>query len=419
MANRYDAIVIGLGGMGAASAFHLARRGQRVLGLEQYELAARAWLVPRADPDHPARLPRASRPTSRCCGAATSCGTSSRRSPASSCSSRPGSSRAGPEDGPTFRGALRPRELHDLSHEVLEADELRRRHPAYVGFEPDDARGVPARGWIPAGRAHDRQAHVNGALALGADLHFREPVLAWEATAEGGVRVTTERGEYEADRLVIYCRSVDAAAGPAPRVAGGARAPGTRVAAADPAGAVRARPLPGLPDRCREGSYYGFPVHDVPGFKFGALPPLREPIDPDDPDRTARPDDEASCGPSPPYFPEGAGPTMMLKACIFTNSPDEHFIIDRLPDAPQVSVAAACSGHGYKFCSVVGEIMADLATTDETDHDIGLFRLDRFDDADEAVATPPATWRPHTVQSRRLSLPQIPIERPRSTTGCA
>ena len=60
-----------------------------------------------------------------------------------------------------------------------------------------------------------------------------------------------------------------------------------------------------------------------------------------------------------------------MKACIFTNSPDEHFILDRLPDAPQVSVAVACSGHGYKFCSVVGEIMADLATDGATRHDIG------------------------------------------------
>ena len=68
----------------------------------------------------------------------------------------------------------------------------------------------------------------------------------------------------------------------------------------------------------------------------------------------------------------------MLKACIFTNSPDEHFLIDLLPDAPQVSIAAGFSGHGYKFCSLVGEVMADLATDGTTRHDIGLFSLDRF-----------------------------------------
>jgi sarcosine oxidase len=102
-------------------------------------------------------------------------------------------------------------------------------------------------------------------------------------------------------------------------------------------------------------------------------------MDPDDSDRSAGPRDEAALRAfAERYFPDGAGPTEMLKACIFTNSPDEHFIIDRLPGAAQVSVAAGFSGHGYKFCSVVGEIMADLAMHGATSHDIGLFRLDRF-----------------------------------------
>ena len=128
-----------------------------------------------------------------------------------------------------------------------------------------------------------------------------------------------------------------------------------------------------------EGSFYGFPVHDVPGFKFGKFHHLREPIDPDDPDRSARAEDERVLrGFAERYFPEGAGPTLMLKACMFVNSPDEHFIIDTLPGAPAVSIAAGFSGHGYKFCSVVGEIMADLAMHGSTRHDIGLFRLNRF-----------------------------------------
>ncbi|MGI8999678.1 MAG: FAD-dependent oxidoreductase, partial [Candidatus Limnocylindria bacterium] len=119
---------------------------------------------------------------------------------------------------------------------------------------------------------------------------------------------------------------------------------------------------------------------DVPGFKFGRYHHMREPIDPDNPDRTSRPDDEALLRAfATRYFPDGAGPTVLLKACIFTNSPDEHFIIDRLPESPQVSVAVGFSGRGYKFCSVVGEIMADLATHAQTSHDIGLFKLDRFD----------------------------------------
>jgi sarcosine oxidase len=68
----------------------------------------------------------------------------------------------------------------------------------------------------------------------------------------------------------------------------------------------------------------------------------------------------------------------MLKTCIFTNTPDENFILDIHPGLPQVSIAAGFSGHGFKFCSVVGEIMADLATQGDTGHDLGLFKAGRF-----------------------------------------
>jgi sarcosine oxidase len=78
------------------------------------------------------------------------------------------------------------------------------------------------------------------------------------------------------------------------------------------------------------------------------------------------------------YFPDAAGPTLSLKACLFTNSPDEHFIIDAMPDIEQVVVAAGFSGHGFKFSSVVGEILADLAQSGSTRHDVGFLGLDRF-----------------------------------------
>jgi sarcosine oxidase len=128
-----------------------------------------------------------------------------------------------------------------------------------------------------------------------------------------------------------------------------------------------------------EGSFYGFPSHDGHGFKFGWYHHFREPMDPDASDRSSRPDDEVALRAfAERYFPDAAGPTEMLKACIFTNTPDEHFVIDRLAEMPQVTVVSACSGHGYKFCSVIGEIAADLATTGETRHAIDLFQLSRF-----------------------------------------
>ena len=78
------------------------------------------------------------------------------------------------------------------------------------------------------------------------------------------------------------------------------------------------------------------------------------------------------------YFPEAAGPTVALKVCLFENSPDEHFILDRHPESERVVVGAGFSGHGFKFSSVVGEILADLVLDGTTPHDIGFLRLARF-----------------------------------------
>ena len=127
-----------------------------------------------------------------------------------------------------------------------------------------------------------------------------------------------------------------------------------------------------------EGRFYGFPSYGIPGFKLGMFNHFREQVDPDTMDREPNARDEAALRQfTERYFPEAAGPT--LKTCMFTNTPDEHFIIDTLAEHPQVSVAAGFSGHGFKFSSVVGEIMADLAEHGSTEHDIGLFRLGRFD----------------------------------------
>jgi sarcosine oxidase len=78
------------------------------------------------------------------------------------------------------------------------------------------------------------------------------------------------------------------------------------------------------------------------------------------------------------YFPAANGALSASAACLFTNTPDEHFIIDRAPEAPEVLLVSPCSGHGFKFASVIGEIVADLVETGATSHDIDLFRLDRF-----------------------------------------
>jgi sarcosine oxidase len=116
-------------------------------------------------------------------------------------------------------------------------------------------------------------------------------------------------------------------------------------------------------------------------MKFGRYHHLEEYVDPDLIDRTPNDDDEALLRTfGERYFPDGSGQTLSMKACMFTNTSDEHWVLDTLPNAPQVSVAAGFSGHGFKMASVIGEIMADLTRTGETRHDIALHRLARLSD---------------------------------------
>jgi len=376
--NGYNVIVIGLGGMGAATAYHLADRGRRVLGLEQFEpLHERGSshgltrIIRLAYHEDPAYVPLLRRAYELWHDLEADAG--------AHLLVTTGSLEGGPEDGTTFRGAIEAARLHDIPHEVLDANELRRRYPAYEGFDASTHVVFQADGGFLLAEP-TMQAHHDGARRRGAELRFGEAVRTWEP-APDGVRVTTDAGVYGADRLVIcsgawtggLVPSLDRLAVPERQVL---------------AWLTPTRPELFEVDRfpvflidVEEGSFYGFPLHDGHGFKFGKYHHLFEPIDPDDPDRSVRPGDETVLRAfAERYFPAAAGPTEMLRACMFTNSPDEHFILDRLPDAPQVAVFAGESGHGYKFCSVIGEILADLAIDGATRHDIGLFRLDRFGD---------------------------------------
>ena len=372
----YDVIVIGLGGMGSAAAYHLASRGRRVLGLEQFEpLHERGSshgltrIIRLAYHEDPAYVPLLRRAYELWHDLETDAG--------EQLLITTGSLEGGPEDGPTFRGALEAARLHDLPHEVLDASELRRRYPAYAGFDPSTRIVFQADGGFLLAEPTMR-AHHEGARGRGAELRFGEAVQRWEPVGDG-VRVETEARTYEADRLVVCAGawaqtlvpSLDRLAVPERQVLAWLRP--IRPALFD------VDQFPVFLIDVDEGSFYGFPLHDGHGFKLGKYHHLLEPIDPDDPDRSVRPQDEALLRAfAERYFPDGAGPVEMLKACMFTNSPDEHFVLDRLPDAPQVAVFAGESGHGYKFCSVVGEILADLTIDGATRHDIGLFRIGRF-----------------------------------------
>jgi sarcosine oxidase len=124
--------------------------------------------------------------------------------------------------------------------------------------------------------------------------------------------------------------------------------------------------------------YYGFPIHAIPAFKIGQYHHRREQGDPEELSREVESADEQLLRQGiARFFPKANGATIAAKTCMFTNSPDEHFILDKHPETPRVAIAAGFSGHGFKFCSVVGEIMADLVTHGGTRHNIAPFGLNR------------------------------------------
>jgi sarcosine oxidase len=367
--------VIGLGGMGSATLFHLARRGLRVLGLERFDLLHEygsshglTRIIRLAYWEHPTyvALLRRSYELWR----------ELERLADERLLYITGSVDAGPPGSSIFEGAVKSSELHGLRHEVMNGAELHRRYRGYrlpaemqCLYQPDGGFLLPERCNV---------AHVAQAQLRGAEVRCREPVLDWDV-ANGRVTVRTADDRYEAGRLVICAGAW--AAKLIPELDGLAVAERQVLAWLQPT-----RPdyfeldtFPVFNLEVEEGRYYGFPSFLVPGFKFGKYHHRGGTVDPDRVNREPEPEDEELLRSfARRYFPDGAGPTLMLKTCLFTNSPDRHFILDLHPDHPEVAIAAGFSGHGYKFCSVVGEVMADLAEKGQSRHDIEFFRLGRF-----------------------------------------
>ena len=369
--------------MGSAALLHLARRGKRVLGLEQFDIPHEMGsshgvtrVIRLAYFEHPSYVHLLRRAYELWRELEDRAGEQLLHIT--------GSIDAGPPDGLNFVGSKRSCQEHHLPHEVLTSDELSRRFPGYrlpretmAVFQPDGGFLLPERCIV---------AHVTQAQAHGAEIHAREPVVQWQPISDG-VRVVTNRGAYEARRLIISAGAwvgqllepLKPLAVPERQVLGWFQP--LRSELFDPLH------MPVFNLTVPEGRYYGTPVFGIPGFKVGCYHHHGEQVDPASMDRDCHQRDEATLRSFvQKYFPDAAGPTMSLKACMFTNTPDEHFIVDVHPLYPQVLIASPCSGHGFKFSSVVGEIMADLTEHGQTGLPIDMFKLSRFKIADGAAA---------------------------------
>ena len=337
---RFDVIIVGLGAMGSAAAAHVAARGTRVLGLEQFDVVhehgsmhGETRIIRLAYHEHPGYVPLLLRAYELW------------RELDESLLHLVGSLDVGPADGPLISGAIASLREHGLPYELVAPSGVRV-PPGHLALLQRDG------GYVEAERAV--RAHVDAALAAGAELHTGERVLDWSAGADG-VEVLTDRGTHTAEKLVLC-------PGPWPELL---KLPAGLLAVEEQLVAWFEHPGSDRPVFIVEeddgANFYGIQAGDR--LKVGRM----------------HGDDEAQLADFAGRRLEGVGRLLRTQTCKFTNTPDLQFVLDLHPDAGNVAFASACSGHGFKFAPVVGEILAGLALDGATPHPIDFLRLRRFD----------------------------------------
>lgn len=377
---RYDTIIIGLGAMGSSTAWHLAARGKRVLGLEQFAPGhehgsshGESRIIRLAYFEHPSYVPLLRAAYRHWMALEAQSG--------ETILTRTGILEWGIPGSRIVAGSLEASRLHDIPHEILDAKAIRTRFPAFAPGH--DWHGVfqPDGGFLRPEKAI--AAMLAAARKAGAELYHQCPVLGIEASGQS-LRVRLADETLEAGSVVVS------------------------------AGAWMHRLLPELKDHLslvrrvlgwfephdpklitperfpvflmetEDDAPYGFPDFAGSGFKCASHwsgGPIAEPEDIGGP---MTPGEEAHLSDIlKRYIPAAAGPLIASKPCIYTKTPDEDFLIDTHPQDGRIVIASPCSGHGFKFASAIGEILADLAIQGETTHDISRFALARFKRAAE------------------------------------
>jgi sarcosine oxidase len=375
MPSSFDVIVLGVGGMGSAACFDLARRGRRVLGLEQFALAhdrgsshGHTRIIRTAYAEGPQYVPLARRSFSRWYELEQLTG----RHLLTECACL----NAGPPGSEHVAGVRKSVREHALEAEELSGEEINRRFPAF--HFPAEYTGVVERA---AGFLYVEdcvRAHCDAAAARGAEIRAEEPVREWRAVGDG-VEVTTDRGTYRAAKLVVtagaWATKLLADIGVPLRVM---RQTLHWFGGGDFEGCVRRDQFPVFIADVPGGPFYGLPAIDRFGLKVARHYNAPELATPDAVDWSTGPHDIVPVRAFLDTYIPGVGPLTKSQVCMYTVTPDHNFIIDRHPRFPQVSVACGFSGHGFKFASVVGEILADLAERGATPHDISPFSSKRF-----------------------------------------
>jgi sarcosine oxidase len=373
-------LVVGLGAMGSSTALHLAQHGHSVLGFDQFtpphshgSSHGQTRIIRKSYWEDPRYVPLLLRAYELWRRLEVDTGQALLHTT--------GGLMIGRAGGHLVAGSTASAEEFGLPHEVLSAAQIRRLYPA---FRIDDD-------WVAlwerdAGYLHPEacvEQQLQQAALAGAELHFDEPVMEWKPLPGGGVLIRTARETYTADHLVIT-------AGPwAPQILRELNLPlsVTRqvVYRFQPIGSIDLFRRARMPIYIREMErgeplLYGFPLTgpDSEGVKVG-LHGSDNFCSPDTVDRTISSADERIIRQRlAEALPLLDGRLLHAETCLYTMTPDEHFVIDTHPDFPQVVLAAGFSGHGFKFASVLGEVLAELATKSKPAYDLDLFSWRRF-----------------------------------------
>jgi sarcosine oxidase len=381
MTTRYDVIVAGLGAMGSATVAQLALRGKHVLGLERW-LPGHPYGSSHGDSriiremyfEHPMYVPMVQRAHELWRELEQRVG-------------RPlmkinGGLMIGPRDGALVSGTLRSAKEHGLPYEILDADDVSKRFIPFTLREGDVAVHDPRAGYLDPEAC--KAAYLRVAAKSGADLRFEEPIVSWRAL-DGGVEVRTSAGTHVADRLVLsvgpwtpdVCQELDLPL-----------AVERQAVFWFDAGAESRRYDPSLfPIWAHEyvpGEIcYGFPL--LPrGVKASVMHSGEIVSHADDVRRETTEDDLAALRQALGSVLPGLSrsPVIESDVCLFTNTSDHDFVIDFVPGFPQVLISSACSGHGFKFASAIGELQADLMMDLPPRYDLSPFRIDRLEPMD-------------------------------------
>ncbi len=375
-----DVIVIGLGAMGSAAAAWLAMNGHHVLGFDRYapphahgSSHGRSRIYRQSYWEDPRYVPLLLR--------ARELWEKMERDSGRQLMHWTGGLMISHRDGQLVPRSAESARQFGLPHELLSAKEIQKRWPVFR-VDPDAvALFERDAGYLVPEVCIEQM--LRQAASADAQLHLDEPVLEWSARGPGSVTVKTARGSYAAERLIITT-------GPwAPHLLAEMNLP-LRITRQvvfwfEPKETIdrfRESCLPIYLFEAESGKpvLYGFPLTgpESEGVKVAAHG-SEELCTPETVRRAVRPEDQQAIRDRlETTLPSLAGRLVRAEICLYTMTPDEHFVIGPDPGHPEVIVAAGFSGHGFKFAPVIGEILGDLAVTGKSRHDIALFSPRRF-----------------------------------------